>query len=95
MRRGVEYASGICTILPERSPAPRVAIVLGYPDVGVITPLGCQFREMGMAVSWGQLFPATGMVGIVYETRDPARGLTGRGSARGPVPEMCRWRYRL
>jgi acetyl esterase/lipase len=33
---------------------------------------GCQFREMGVAVSWGRLFAASGMVGIVYETRNPA-----------------------
>jgi len=33
------------------TPRPAVVIVLGFPDVGVRLPLGCQFRDMGMAVS--------------------------------------------
>ena len=56
-------------------PKPAVVIVLGYPDVGVPTPFGCQFREMGMMVSWCQLFAASGMVGVVYETRSPAEDI--------------------
>jgi hypothetical protein len=51
---------------------PAVVIVLGYADVGVAPPLGCQFREMGMMISWGQLLAVSGMVGIVYETRNPS-----------------------
>ncbi len=50
---------------------PAVLIVLGYPDVDVSTPFGCQFREMGMITSWARLFAGSGMVGIVYETRNP------------------------
>jgi len=57
---------------PGSQPLPAVVIVLGYPDVGVQTPFGCQFREMGMMISWAQLFAASGMVGVVYETREPA-----------------------
>jgi hypothetical protein len=51
---------------------PAVVMVLGNPDVGVQNPLGCQLPEMGMAVSWGQLLSASGIVGVVYETRNPA-----------------------
>ncbi len=57
----------------DRQP-PAVAILLGYPDVAVPLIFGCQFREkeMGMTISWAQLFAASGMVGVVYETRNPA-----------------------
>ncbi len=84
VRRGVEYLAteaGSLTLdlyYPKgHEPGgatlrPAVVIVLGYPDVGVTTPFGCQFREMGMMVSWCQLFAASGMVGVVYETRNPA-----------------------
>jgi hypothetical protein len=57
------------------APKPAVVIVLGYPDVGVPRPFGCQFREMGMMVSWCRLFAASGMVGVVYETRNPANDI--------------------
>jgi hypothetical protein len=47
-------------------------MALGKPDVGGQYPLGRQLPEMGMAVSWGQLLSASGIVGVVYETRNPA-----------------------
>jgi hypothetical protein len=47
-------------------------MVLGNPDVGVQNPLGCQLPEMGMAVSRGQPLSASGIVGVVHETRNPA-----------------------
>lgn len=83
VRRGIEYRATEAGALTmdlyyppdqerDATPTPAVVIVLGYSDVGAPTPLGCQFRDMGMAVSWGQLFAASGMVGIVYETRNPA-----------------------
>ncbi len=73
--RGVHYANGLTMDLyypPDPAPLlPAVVMVLGYPDVGVAPRLGCQFREMAMSVSWGQLFAASGMVGVLYETRSP------------------------
>jgi hypothetical protein len=51
---------------------PAVVIVLGYPDVGVPHVFGCQFKEMGMVVSWARLMAASGMVAIAYTTRNPA-----------------------
>lgn len=84
VQRGVEYcrtAAGPLTLdlyypgghLPGARPLPAVVIILGYRDSGVTMPPGwCQFREMGMIVSWCRLFAACGMVGIAYETSDPA-----------------------
>lgn len=86
VRRGVEYRTTEAGALtmdlyypPNQNPGavsetrpPAVAIMLGYADVGVPLMFGCQFREMGMTISWAQLFAASGMVGIVYETSDPA-----------------------
>jgi hypothetical protein len=54
------------------APVPAVVIVLGYPDVGVPHIFGCQFKEMGMSVSWARLMAASGMAAIVYTTRNPA-----------------------
>ena len=78
VRRAVAYSGALTMDLyypPDRPSGllPAVVIVLGYPDVGVTTPFGCQFREMGMTISWAQLFAASGMVGIVYETQNPAQ----------------------
>lgn len=52
---------------------PAVVTVLGYADAAGPTPFGCQFREMGMYVSWAQLFAASGMVGVLYESSNPAK----------------------
>jgi len=85
VRRGVEYlrtAAGPLTLdlyYPNGHAAggqrlPAVVIVLGYRDAGVTMPPGwCQFREMGMIVSWCRLFAASGMVGIAYETSEPTQ----------------------
>jgi hypothetical protein len=53
------------------APSPVVVIVSGYRDVGVTLRLGCQFKEMGMSVSWARLLAASGMAAITYTTRDP------------------------
>ena len=79
VRRGVEYAGPLTLDLyyppgyqpDEANLRPAVVIVLGYPDAGVPTFFGCQFREMGMMVSWCQLLAASGIVGVVYETSKP------------------------
>jgi hypothetical protein len=79
VRRGVTYLTteaGALT-MDAYSPVgdglkPAVVIVMGYPDVGVPLVFGCQFREMGWVVSWARLLAASGMVGVVYETRNPA-----------------------
>ncbi len=52
-------------------PRPAVVIVAGYRDVGAPRVLGCQFKEMGMSVSWARLLVASGMAAITYTTRDP------------------------
>jgi len=80
VRRGVEYAGPLTMDLyyplHQKPAVPAVVIVLGFPDVGVpLEPLGCQYREMGMAISWAQLFAASGMAGIIYESRNPASDL--------------------
>jgi hypothetical protein len=75
VRPGVPYRDALTLdlYLPAGGgPKPAVVIVLGYPDFGVPTPFGCQFREMGMIISWAQLFAASGIVGVVYETANPA-----------------------
>ena len=57
---------------PRERPMPAVVVVLGYADVGAPLVFGCQFREMGMYVAWAQLFAASGMAGVLYETSNPA-----------------------
>lgn len=71
---------------------PAVLIVLGYPDVDVSTPFGCQFREMGMITSWARLFAGSGMVGIVYENQESGRRC--RGTTVVFKNEWPRSRYR-
>lgn len=75
VRRAIPYHDSLTMDLYLPSGAgrkPAVVIVLGYPDAGVTPFFGCQFRETGMIVSWAQLFAASGIVGVVYETRNPA-----------------------
>lgn len=89
VRRGIEYrqsAAGPLTLDLYYPPAaealrPAVVIVLGYRDAGVKTFFGCQFREMGMIVSWCRLFAASGMIGVAYETENPA----------DDAPAVLRW----
>jgi hypothetical protein len=50
---------------------PVVVVVVGYSDVGVQKMLGCRFKEMASAVSWGRLIAASGMVAITYTNREP------------------------
>jgi hypothetical protein len=52
--------------------APVVVLVTGYPDTGIVTPLGCAFKDMEMSISLAQLIASSGMAAIVYTTRDPA-----------------------
>jgi hypothetical protein len=81
VRRDVAYKAGDDALTmdvyspPDANNAmriPAVVIVLGYPDVGRPNPLGCQFKEMGLSVSWARLLAASGMVAIIYTTRHPA-----------------------
>ncbi len=79
VRPGVEYAPGLTMDLyyppNQQTPLPAVIYVLGYRDVGFQTPFGCQFRETQMCISWSQLFAASAMIGITYETRDPVNDI--------------------
>lgn len=79
VRRAVEYKPTLNMDLyyptGAEAPLPAAVIVLGYPDVGVTSPFGCQFREMGMFISWAELFAASGIVGVLYETKNPADDL--------------------
>jgi hypothetical protein len=54
---------------------PAVVIVEGYNDVGFARIFGCQFKEMAMVVSWGQLLAASGVAAIAYTNREPAADL--------------------
>jgi hypothetical protein len=54
---------------------PAVVIVEGYSDVGFAKIFGCRFKETGMAVSWAQLFAASGLAAIAYTNREPAADL--------------------
>jgi dienelactone hydrolase len=54
---------------------PAVILVAGYPDPGFEKRVGCRFKEMGSSTSWARLFAASGMVGITYANREPARDL--------------------
>ena len=60
-----------------------MVIVLGYADAGVPLFFGCQFREMGMYVSWAQLFAASGIAGVLYETSNPAE------DAKSVLERLC------
>ncbi|MDT4897891.1 MAG: hypothetical protein QOH25_2968 [Acidobacteriota bacterium] len=51
---------------------PAVVVVAGYPDAGFQKMIGCQFKEMGSNISWGQLMAASGLVAITYTNREPA-----------------------
>jgi hypothetical protein len=54
---------------------PAVVLVAGYNDVGYQKMLGVRFKEMALAVSWGQLIAASGMIAIAYTNREPAADL--------------------
>ena len=54
---------------------PAVVMVEGYNDVGFARVFGCQFKEMAMVVSWGQLLAASGVAAIAYTNREPAADL--------------------
>src|SRR5689334_23334793 len=56
-------------------PLPAVVIALGYRDVGIPLAFGCQFREMKMATSWAQLFAASQVISVVYESSNPSEDI--------------------
>lgn len=85
VRRDVEYsrdAAGALTMdlyYPARtataSPAtalPAIVFVVGFPDAGFQTRLGCRFMDMASSVSWAQLMAASGIVAVTYTSRQPA-----------------------
>src|SRR3954465_13384895 len=57
------------------TPLPAVVLVAGYNDVGYEKMLGVKFKEMALAVSWGQLIAASGMRAIASSNREPAPDL--------------------
>ena len=54
---------------------PAVVLIAGYNDAGYEKMLGVKFKEMAMAVSWGQLIAASGLIAIAYTNREPAADL--------------------
>ena len=54
---------------------PAVVLVAGYNDVGYEKMLGVKFKEMALAVSWGQLMAASGLMAIAYTNREPTADL--------------------
>ena len=61
---------------PRGARLPAVVLVTGYNDAGYEKMLGVKFKEMALAVSWGQLIAASGMIAIAYTNREPAADLT-------------------
>jgi hypothetical protein len=82
MRRDVEYRAtepGVLTMdiyYPPDSKSgariPAVVFVSGFSDLGFQKMLGCNLKDMGSYVSWGQLAAASGLVAITYTNREPA-----------------------
>ena len=60
---------------PRGTRLPAVVLVAGYNDVGYEKMLGVKFKEMALAVSWGQLMAASGLMAIAYTNREPAADL--------------------
>ena len=60
---------------PPGTQLPTVVLVTGYNDVGYEKMLGVKFKEMALAVSWGQLIAASGLTAIAYTNREPAADL--------------------
>jgi len=60
---------------PSGTRLPAVVLVAGYNDVGYEKMLGVKFKEMALAVSWGQLIAASGLMAIAYTNREPAADL--------------------
>ncbi len=60
---------------PRGTRLPTVVLVTGYNDVGYEKMIGVKFKEMALAVSWGQLIAASGMTAIAYTNREPAADL--------------------
>jgi acetyl esterase/lipase len=60
---------------PRGTQLPTVVLVTGYNDVGYEKRLGVKFKEMALAVSWGQLIAASGLTAIAYTNREPAADL--------------------
>jgi dienelactone hydrolase len=50
---------------------PAVVFVFGYPDSTIKAMIGSKLKEMGQYISWGRLTAASGLVAIIYETREP------------------------
>jgi hypothetical protein len=61
---------------PRGTRLPAVVLVAGYNDVGYEKMLGVKFKEMALAVSWGQLMAASGLTAIAYTNREPEADLT-------------------
>jgi acetyl esterase/lipase len=57
-----------------RTGLPVVVFVMGYPDAGMRSIMGCSAREIGQYASWGRLAAASGMVGVTYGANEPASG---------------------
>ena len=60
---------------PPGTQLPTVVLVTGYNDVGYEKMLGVKFKEMALAVSWGQLIAASGLTAIAYTNREAAADL--------------------
>ncbi len=56
-----------------RKSPPALLFVTGYPDPGFRKIFGRRQKEMESYVSWGKLVAASGLAGITYSNREPAR----------------------
>jgi acetyl esterase/lipase len=57
-----------------RSGLPALIFVMGYPDAGMRSIMGCSAKEVGQYTSWGRLAAASGMLGVTYAANEPASG---------------------
>lgn len=67
------------------APAPVVLFGLGYRDVGVVSPMGCAFKEMEMFISMAQLVASSGMAAVTYTTSEPVADLR---RVEGEIPDL-------
>lgn len=73
VRGDIELAGGVSVDVyePETPSRGTVLIVSGYRDRGLQSFLGCRYKEMGWAISWGDLLAASGVTAITYSAEDP------------------------
>jgi len=82
LRAGLPYATGrngplamdlYVPQLAAAGPLPAVVFVTGYADSGALEVFGRKLKDVAAYQSWARLVACRGMVGITYESDEPAR----------------------